>query len=557
MRILIVGGYGTFGGRLVELVENEARLTLLVAGRSLARAQAYCAGRGQTAAVLEPCRFDRDGATAGLLASLQPDLVVDASGPFQAYGEKPYKLVELCIARGVHYLDLADGAEFVAGIAQFDDGAKAADVFVLSGVSSFTVLTAAVVRELSANMTSVQSIEAGIAPSPFAGVGANVVRAIASYSGQATRLKRHGRDALGYAMAETRPFVIAPPGRLPLEWRRFSLVDVPDLRALPPLWPALENIWTGAAPVPAVLHRALNAFAWLVKIRLLPGLAWMSEAMHFVTEHAQWGEHRGGMYVEVKGADADGRHTRRTWHLLAEGDDGPLIPCMAMEAVIRNMLAGKRLQAGARAAVADISLEDYERLFRKRTIYTGIRDPRIDETDSLYRHMLGDAWQQLAAPIRELHTIGAGRTFAGRCTVRRGRNPLARLIAGINGFPPAVIDGGMTLRMERRGDRERWERQCNGNRFASTQSRGQGRSQWLLRERFGPLAVDMALLIGQGHLRYVVRRWSMFGIPMPLALGPRLQALESVQDGLFKFDVAIGLPLVGLLVHYTGTLAPA
>jgi len=35
LRILIVGGYGVFGGRLVELLEDDARLTLLVAGRSL------------------------------------------------------------------------------------------------------------------------------------------------------------------------------------------------------------------------------------------------------------------------------------------------------------------------------------------------------------------------------------------------------------------------------------------------------------------------------------------------------------------------------------------
>ncbi|TIO34461.1 MAG: hypothetical protein E5X93_01830, partial [Mesorhizobium sp.] len=37
MKLLIVRGYGTFGGRIVQLLESEPRLTLLVAGRSLAR----------------------------------------------------------------------------------------------------------------------------------------------------------------------------------------------------------------------------------------------------------------------------------------------------------------------------------------------------------------------------------------------------------------------------------------------------------------------------------------------------------------------------------------
>jgi hypothetical protein len=35
--VLIVGGYGTFGGRLAELLAHEASLKLLIAGRSLAR----------------------------------------------------------------------------------------------------------------------------------------------------------------------------------------------------------------------------------------------------------------------------------------------------------------------------------------------------------------------------------------------------------------------------------------------------------------------------------------------------------------------------------------
>jgi len=34
-------------------------------------------------------------------------------------------LVKACVARGADYLDLADGSDFVAGIAQFDDAARA------------------------------------------------------------------------------------------------------------------------------------------------------------------------------------------------------------------------------------------------------------------------------------------------------------------------------------------------------------------------------------------------------------------------------------------------
>src|SRR6266576_2879577 len=108
MKVLIVGGYGTFGGRIVELLDNEPRLTMLVAGRSLSRAVAWCKGRASAVAQLVPALFDRDGDLAEQLAALRPAIVIDASGPFQAYGDGRYRLIEACIAARVNYLDLAD-----------------------------------------------------------------------------------------------------------------------------------------------------------------------------------------------------------------------------------------------------------------------------------------------------------------------------------------------------------------------------------------------------------------------------------------------------------------
>jgi saccharopine dehydrogenase-like NADP-dependent oxidoreductase len=100
---------------------------------------------------------------------------VDASGPFQIYHD-PYRVVRAALARRIGYLDLADGADFVQGIAQFDAQARERGVFVLGGASSFPVLTAAVVRRLARGMTRVDAVSAGIAPSPFAGLGLNVIR---------------------------------------------------------------------------------------------------------------------------------------------------------------------------------------------------------------------------------------------------------------------------------------------------------------------------------------------------------------------------------------------
>ena len=47
---------------------------------------------------------------------------------------------------------------------------------------------------------------------------------------------------------------------------------------------------------------------------------------------------------------------------------------MAVEALVRKTLDGQAPAPGARAAVRDLELDDYEALFASKTIYTGFRD---------------------------------------------------------------------------------------------------------------------------------------------------------------------------------------
>ncbi|MBA1142889.1 SDR family oxidoreductase [Mesorhizobium neociceri] len=555
MRLLVVGGYGIFGGRVVHLLGSEPRLTLIVAGRSLARAEAWCKTRTGAAAKLVPARFDRDGDLAAQLCALKPDCVVDASGPFQAYGADRYRLIEACIAQGINYLDLADGSDFVAGVSAYDDAARKAGLFVLSGVSSFPVLTAAVVRRLSADMARVDTIRGGIAPSPYAGVGENVIRAIAGYAGQPVELKRDGDKAQGHPLTEQMRYTIATPGKLPLKSTLFSLVDVPDLRALEELWPQAKTIWMGAGPVPEILHRALIGLAWLVRIGPVRSLLPLAPLMHWASNRLRWGEHRGGMFVAVEGTGKAGEPVKRSWHLLAEGDDGPLIPAMAVEALVRRTLAGQAPVPGARAAVRDLDLDDYQALLASKTIHSGFRDDTADVEKPLYPGVVGDAWHDLPEEIRAMHErVG---TAEGRGSVERGAGILSRLSGWLVGFPPASADVPVHVRFDAGKDGETWTRTFGAQAFASDQFTGRGRSQRLLCERFGPLSFAMALVAEDNRLSLVLRRWSFLGVPLPMWLCPRSTSYESVEDGRFRFHVEISHPLTGMIVRYRGWLEPA
>jgi hypothetical protein len=556
LTILILGGYGVFGGRLARLLADDVRLTLIIAGRSLERASALCVGLEGKARLI-PLAFDRDKDVGRQLSEARPDLVIDASGPFQAYGEDPYRVVEAAIALGIDYLDLADGSAFVAGIGAFDDAARQAGSFALSGVSTCPALTAAVVRRLTQGVARLDRVTAGIAPSPHARVGVNVLRAVASYAGRPVSLTRDGAKAKGFALTETCRFTIAPPGHLPLESRIFSLVDVPDLAILPRLWPSLRDAWFGMGPTPAFLHRTFVLLARLVRLRLLPGIGPLAPMMHGLLDRLRFGRHRGGMFVAIEGLGAAGESCTRSWHMVAEGDDGPFIPSMAAAAIIRRCLAGRRPEAGARDASRTLELADYEPFFAERAIVAAIReDDPAEQGKPLYRRLLGSSFGLLPGPLREMHDIGSGLSAVGEAEVERGSGFLARLICGVFGLPKEGHGVPVRVSFEPKDGSEIWLRDFAGSRFATLQSAGTGRAGGLLRERFGPFVFDLALIVAAEHLTLVPCRWSLFGIALPQALGPRCDACESAEGGRFHFDVEIRLPLIGRLIRYQGRLAP-
>jgi len=223
IKIIVLGGYGIFGGRLCQLLASDVRIALYVAGRSYRNAEAFCKTL-PPGAQRAPLGFDRNHNITEQLQQVRPDLLIDATGPFQTYGADPYRLVKACLDQGVNYMDFADGSDFVKGIHQFDEQARNRNLFILSGVSSFPVLTAAVVRRLSHDLSRVSTIRGGIAPSPFAVMGLNVMRAISAYAGKPVPLVRHGKQTTAYALTEGLRYTISPPGRLPLSGATASVV---------------------------------------------------------------------------------------------------------------------------------------------------------------------------------------------------------------------------------------------------------------------------------------------------------------------------------------------
>lgn len=548
IRVLIIGGYGVFGGRLARLLEDDAGLTLILAGRSHGKAQKFAAMLSGRAAV-ETAAFDRNGPLDTNFAALRPDIVVDASGPFQHYGDHPYRVAEAAIAAGAHYLDLADGSEFVRNIGALDESAKRAGVCALSGVSTCPVLSAAVFRHLTQGIDRVDSVRGGIAPAPGAGVGPSVIHASAAYAGQPVAIRRNAGLETAHPFTETMRYTVATPGHRPLGPLTWSLVDVPDLTLLGELDPPADNVWFGAAPVPALYHSWLRGLARGVKAGLLRSAAPLAPLMTWVMNHLSWGECRSGMFVEIRSRDIC-----RSWHLVGEGSDGRWVPAMPCAAIIRRIVDGNRPQFGARPASGELELADIEAFFPRFEIFSGTRELSVPGNLPLFAAILGEAWHRLPGEIRRIHDVDETLKFSGVARVVRGRSPLARLIVKLIGFPPDGEAVDLNISMTTRDGAETWARDFAGHRFSSRLSAGDGRMSGLLREQFGPMGFGIALEFDGGRLNYVMRKWDFLGLPMPRFLLPGGRMFERAEDGRFWFHVEIRMPLAGHVVTYNGWL---
>ncbi len=535
----MLGGYGVFGSRVAAGLVSSG-WDVVVAGRSHAAAQAHCALHGGT-----PIALDRDAADfAAQVAALGPFAIVDAAGPFQAYG-RPV-VVEAALACRAHLLDLSDDAAFTAGISAFDGRARAVEIVILSGVSTVPALSSAVVADLVQGMTDVHLIESIILPGNRAPRGLSVIKAILAQVGKPVAIWREGVAAVAGWGAARRITLALGSRKLRARWA--SPIGAPDTLLFPAHFKA-RNVTFHAGLELSVMHLGLLAMGWLVRLKVMRNLVPLAGALQGAANLLKpFGSDQGGMRVRVLGETAAGP-VARIWTLIATGGDGPQIPAMPARLVLQALADG-RIAPGARAALAPFTRAEAEQMLQAHQI--GAASVQT-AAPFLFAQALGTAFADLPPPVQALHRVMDERRWRGAGRVTRGQGMLARLVAAVMRFPPAAEHVPVQVVMQRLGDSERWTRDFGGRRFHSV-LRWQG---GVMTERFGALRFAIGLQVRDGALHYPVTAGWAFGIRVPRALLPISAATETGADGRAQFDVALALPWVGPIVRYQGWLTPA
>jgi saccharopine dehydrogenase-like NADP-dependent oxidoreductase len=340
-RIVILGGYGTFGSLIADqLARPDAQL--VIAGRDARKGQAFASS---LAAGFVRCDARSKASLRDVVSGT--NLLINAAGPFQT---KDYSIPQTCIEHGCHYVDLGDGREYVAGIVQLHESAKAHHVFVCAGASTTPAITSAVVAELRPSLQPIRSIKVALTAGNRNPAGISTIASILTYVGRPVRVWKDGQwcEMTGWGAGEFIDFP-RPVGR-----RRVQLCDVPDLELFPQLFEA-ESIIFKAGVELTLFNYVISLLAHLRKLR--PALHLPALAAPLVTLSKLFkglGTFHGSFAVWV--TDVAGQEKALA---LVASRNGPRVPSAPAVLVARKLLCGDIPAYGAFPCVGFISLAEF------------------------------------------------------------------------------------------------------------------------------------------------------------------------------------------------------
>jgi saccharopine dehydrogenase-like protein len=349
--VLILGGYGNFGKRIARALTNDG-IPVTIAGRSAEKAAKLQQElqRDLPLSHVAVAVFDASVDLRACLQETRPSVVVNTCGPFQS---ADYTIAKTCISQAIHYIDLADGRDFVTGISGLNRSALAQGVSVISGASTVPGLSSAVAAHYQSEFAAIDEMRHGISPGQQAERGLATTMGILSYVGKPLKpFPGGGKTAYGWQDIHRQDY----PG---LGGRWMANCDVPDLDILPDRY-GIGTIRFSAGLELGALHLGLWALGWLVRIGVplnLPRWAgWLLKASNLFD---RFGTADGGMHVVLKGKGKDGNPRTRRWFIVARHGDGPHIPTIPAIVLARDIARGVSVPKGAMPCVGLIDLDRY------------------------------------------------------------------------------------------------------------------------------------------------------------------------------------------------------
>lgn len=270
------------------------------------------------------------------------------TGPFV---EDDYRVAQACIELKIHYMDLANGREFVMGIKKLDESAKLNKVMVISGASVSSLISVivghfvkqfSVLREIEVMTNShevmLQDILGQIGK-PFQRLEKGEWKTV--YGWQNMHHRYYG-DNLG------------------MRWQ--ANMEIPDLVLLPAHYPMLKTVVCYAG-LPTLVHWLVALMAFLRRLKLVNH--WQIFHRFLLKLSRRSKVRKEGMVIHLKGSSLEYQPLDIKWTLISCAENGLLIPIIIL---VRKILQGDMV-SGAFPGFGLFSLAQFDEMITSLDIY--------------------------------------------------------------------------------------------------------------------------------------------------------------------------------------------
>jgi hypothetical protein len=339
-KVVVLGGYGTFGRLISEQLASSANV--VIAGRDREMGQQFA----------DSIKADHVLCDAKDKKSLQKAVsgalvVINASGPFLP---KHYSIPQTCIEENCHYIDLADDREYVTEFKHLNELARKRGVFACAGASTTPAVTHALVSELISRFRNTHSIKIYLTAGNKNEPGVSTFESILSYAGRPIQVWSNSKwkKFFGWGLSEIFEFP-DPVGK-----RFVQLCNVPDLELFPTLFEADEVIFKAGVELP-IFNLGLSVLAQVKKFIPPINLPVLAKPVVKISRlFRKLGSFSGGVLVVLQ--DESGKKESLAF---VTSENGPRIPASPAVLLTRKMLRTGPPAHGAFPCVGFVSLEEF------------------------------------------------------------------------------------------------------------------------------------------------------------------------------------------------------
>ena len=332
-KILILGGYGSYGRYITRALAADADISCVVAGRRPPRSEQLPPGVGAVA-------LDATNA-ASLKAVLGGTFaVVNVTGLFAG---QDYSIAERCAEAGVHYVDMADRREFIQSFTRLNEKAERMGALLVGGAGASPTVSTLMVHTVAGEFDRISDIEVVRSAGNRNPGGAASLRGLLEQIGRPVRIKEGGlwRDYPSWSQSRRVRFP------RPVGGRRVFICDAPELDILPRRFTADGASYRTGFELP-VFNLGLSLMAALRRRdrlnepeRLVRGLMRLGSMLKGA------GSDNEALGVVLRG-EKGGQALKHEVFLVTRESGGPVIPCSPVVALIRQWVRSGAPRAGAR-----------------------------------------------------------------------------------------------------------------------------------------------------------------------------------------------------------------